>query len=142
MWAAAIATAVSWLVLFLVLLAVPGDDGEPAVQGLPGESPAVVSLLDRKLAARGFGATLADLAVRGWFRLSAPDVAQDHRGHRRVHLRPGLLLRRRVTVAHVRVNLDHRAKVSIAAVEPAPGAHPLADIAWLANPAGGSPWPD
>ncbi|HJY71673.1 MAG TPA: hypothetical protein VJ347_07820, partial [Streptosporangiaceae bacterium] len=72
MLAVAAATAAGWLLLFLVLLIVP-----PAAQprrderAAPGiEPPAVVSLLAGRLERDGFGVTLADLAARGWFRLS------------------------------------------------------------------------
>ena len=34
--------------------------------------PAVVSLLARRLDRSGFGATLVDLAARGWFEVHAP----------------------------------------------------------------------
>jgi hypothetical protein len=70
----AAATAAGWLVLFFVLLAVPPpsrpsrDDQGPA----GAEPPAVVSLLARRLRRDGFGATLVDLAARGWFQLSGP----------------------------------------------------------------------
>ena len=72
MFAAAAATAAGWLLLFLVLLVLP-----PAAQprrderAAPGmEPPAVISLLAGRLERDGFGVTLADLAARGWFRLS------------------------------------------------------------------------
>jgi hypothetical protein len=71
-FAVAAATAAGWLLLFFVLLVLP-----PAAQprrderAVPGmEPPAVVSLLARRLERDGFGVTLADLAARGWFRLS------------------------------------------------------------------------
>jgi hypothetical protein len=71
-FAVAAATAAGWLLLFLVLLVLP-----PAAQPrrdervAPGiEPPAVVSLLAGRLERDGFGVTLADLAARGWFRLS------------------------------------------------------------------------
>ena len=39
----------------------------------PGDvPPAVVSLLARRLDRSGFGATLVDLAARGWFEVRAP----------------------------------------------------------------------
>ena len=39
----------------------------------PGDvPPAVVSLLARRLERSGFGATLVDLAARGWFEVRAP----------------------------------------------------------------------
>src|SRR5580700_8443023 len=71
-FAVAAATAAGWVLLFFVLLVLP-----PAVQprrderAAPGiEPPAVVSLLAGRLERDGFGVTLADLAARGWFRLS------------------------------------------------------------------------
>src|SRR5881392_1304837 len=80
---AAIAGA-GWLLLFVVLLIVPPSPGphEGGGQGEgrtartgrtrmphPGEvPPAVVSLLARRLERSGFGATLVDLAARGWVR--------------------------------------------------------------------------
>ena len=84
---AAIAGA-GWLFLFAVLLIVPSSPGphEGGGQGEgrtartgrtrrphPGEvAPAVVSLLARRLERSGFGATLVDLAARGWFEVRAP----------------------------------------------------------------------
>ena len=68
MFAVAAATAAGWLLLFLVLLVLPAA-AQPRRDERAGpgvEPPAVVSLLDRD----GFGVTLADLAARGWFRLS------------------------------------------------------------------------
>ncbi len=48
----------------------PGSDGgEP---GSDGEPPAVVSRLAGRLDRLGFGATLVDLAARGWFQVHAP----------------------------------------------------------------------
>jgi len=82
MFAVVAIAAVGWLVLFMVLLAAPpprrarptGPGGEAApVAPHPGdEPPAVVSLLAGQLGKSGFGATLVDLASRGWFRVSAP----------------------------------------------------------------------
>jgi hypothetical protein len=70
-FAVAAAAAVGWLLLFFVLLVVPPrEDASPGVQG--SESPAVVSLLARRLRQDGFGATLLDLSARGWFELSEP----------------------------------------------------------------------
>ncbi len=68
-----------WLLLFIVLLIAPPSPG-PHEGGGPGgggaplspDPPAVVSLLARRLAKAGFGATLIDLAVRGWFEVRAP----------------------------------------------------------------------
>ena len=72
MFAVAAASAAGWLLLFLVLLVLP-----PAARPrrdervAPGiEPPAVVSLLAGRLDRDGLGVTLADLAARGWFRLS------------------------------------------------------------------------
>ena len=68
----AAATVAGWLLLFVVLLVVPPVSqprrDERAVPGI--EPPAVVSLLAGRLERDGFGVTLADLAARGWFRLS------------------------------------------------------------------------
>jgi len=64
----AIATVAGWLLLFVVLLVVPPRRDERAAPGI--EPPAVVSLLAGRLDRDGFGVTLADLAARGWFRLS------------------------------------------------------------------------
>jgi hypothetical protein len=76
----AVVTAVGWLVLFVGLLAVPpsarsrgGGLGHPGYGRAP-ESPAVVSLLAGRLGRDGFGATLLDLADRGWFRLVWPEA--------------------------------------------------------------------
>ncbi|MGH3163295.1 MAG: hypothetical protein ACRDOC_15545 [Streptosporangiaceae bacterium] len=84
---AAIAGA-GWLFLFVVLLIVPPSPG-PHEGGGQGEGrtarkgrtrtphpgdvpPAMVSLLARQLERSGFGATLVDLAARGWFEVRAP----------------------------------------------------------------------
>jgi hypothetical protein len=73
---AAVAAA-GWLLLFIVLLAAPPSP--QARRGVPGddqarypgdEPPAVVSLLAGQLGRLGFGATLVDLAIRGWFQVS------------------------------------------------------------------------
>jgi hypothetical protein len=70
-FAVAAAGAAGWLLLFAVLLALPpGDEGATPVPSGGDEPPAVVSLLARRLGRDGFGATLADLAARGWFGLS------------------------------------------------------------------------
>ena len=74
-----------WLFLFIVLLIAPPSSGprrgggpadgprEGAARRPDGdEPPAVISLLARKLGTTGFGATLADLATRGWFQVRAP----------------------------------------------------------------------
>jgi hypothetical protein len=84
---AAIAGA-GWLLLFVVLLITPPSPG-PLEGGGQGEGrtarrgrtrmpepgdvpPAVVSLLAGRLERLGFGATLVDLAARGWFEVRAP----------------------------------------------------------------------
>lgn len=88
---AAIAGA-GWLFLLVVLLIAPPSPG-PHEGGGQGEGraphegssrgrtrrpeagdvpPAVVSLLARRLDRLGFGATLVDLAARGWFEVRAP----------------------------------------------------------------------
>jgi hypothetical protein len=76
----------AWLLLFSVLLIVPPPPG-PRRGGGPGggrdqqaggardsgvEPPAVISLLAGRLDKLGFGATLVDLAARGWFRVHGP----------------------------------------------------------------------
>jgi hypothetical protein len=68
----AVATMAGWLILFVVLLVVPPAARPRRDEGAtPGiEPPAVVSLLAGRLDRDGFGVTLADLAARGWFRLS------------------------------------------------------------------------
>jgi len=99
-WLAAVAGA-GWLVLFVVLLMAPpssgpregggpgegsarrqrggmgawGDPGDGQAPGPPApgdEPPAVISLLAGRLDKLGFGATLIDLAARGWFGVRAP----------------------------------------------------------------------
>jgi hypothetical protein len=88
MFPVAAITGAGWLFLFVVLLIAPPSPGplEGGGQGEgrtarsgrtrmpePGEvPPAVVSLLARRLARLGFGATLVDLAARGWFEVRAP----------------------------------------------------------------------
>ncbi len=65
--------SVGWLLLLIVLLAAPpGARGDLGARGSGDEAPAVVSLLAGRLGAAGFGATLVDLASRGWFELGAP----------------------------------------------------------------------
>ena len=67
----AAATAAGWLLLFFVLLVVPPREEDARPDPAPGaEPPAVVSVLASRLDRDGFGVTLADLAARGWFRLS------------------------------------------------------------------------
>ena len=72
MFPVAAATAAGWLLLFFVLLVLPTASrprrDERATSG--AEPPAVVSLLAGRLKRDGLGVTLADLAARGWFRLS------------------------------------------------------------------------
>jgi hypothetical protein len=74
----AAAAAAGWLILFVLLLTAPAPPsrrrgaGGPAQVHQGDEPPAVVSLLAGRLGRYGFGATLLDLAARGWFRLSPP----------------------------------------------------------------------
>jgi len=63
--------AAGWLFLFIVLLAVP-DRGTRRPANADDAAPAVVSLLAGKLGNLGFGATLVDLAIGGWFRVIPP----------------------------------------------------------------------
>ena len=88
MFPVAVMAGAGWLFLFVVLLIVPPSPGphEGGGQGegrtarrggtrMPGPGdvpPAVVSLLARRLDRSGFGATLVDLAARGWFEVRAP----------------------------------------------------------------------
>jgi Predicted membrane protein (DUF2207) len=107
---AAIAGA-GWLVLFVILLMAPpspgphegggpgegggrrqwdglGAWGDPGGGQAPGpptpgdEPPAVVSLLAGRLDKTGFGATLVDLAARGWFEIRAHAGSADSVGGR------------------------------------------------------------
>jgi hypothetical protein len=88
MFPVAVTAGAGWLFLFVVLLIVPPSPG-PHEGGGQGEGrtgrrgrtrtpdpgdvpPAVVSLLARRLDRSGFGATLVDLAARGWFEVRAP----------------------------------------------------------------------
>ena len=82
MFPVAAVAAAGWLLLFIVLLVVPPSPGPRRGGGLEGgtapvpppggdEPPAVISLLAGKLDKLGFGATLIDLAARGWFQVSA-----------------------------------------------------------------------
>src|SRR5215831_1182117 len=78
MFPVAVMAGAGWLFLFVVLLIVPPSPG-PLEGGGQGEGrtrrppeagdvpPAVVSLLAGRLDKLGFGATLVDLAARGWF---------------------------------------------------------------------------
>ena len=86
MFPVAVMAGAGWLVLFVVLLIVPPSPG-PLEGGGQGEGrtrrphdagdvpPAVVSLLAGRLDKLGFGATLVDLAARGWFEVRAPGPA-------------------------------------------------------------------
>jgi len=74
-------TAAGWLLMFLILLAWPAPDEDGTdedgtlVPSRDAETPpAVVSLLAGRLRRDGYGATLADLAARGWFRLAPPGL--------------------------------------------------------------------
>ena len=81
MFPVAAATAAGWLLLFFVLLVIPPREEGATPEPAPGtEPPAVVSLLAGRLQ-DGFVVTLADLAARGWFRLSgAPGPTGPLRG--------------------------------------------------------------
>ena len=75
MFPVAVVTGVAWLFVFLGLLAAPPSSRSRGGAGPTDgsvEPPAVVSLLARRLGQDGFGATLLDLAARGWFRLTPP----------------------------------------------------------------------
>jgi hypothetical protein len=96
MFPAAVMAGAGWLFLFVVLLIVPPSlgphegggqgEGRTARRGRtrtpePGDvPPAVVSLLARRLDRSGFGATLVDLAARGWFEVRAPAGAAGSAG--------------------------------------------------------------
>jgi hypothetical protein len=96
MFPAAVMAGAGWLFLFVVLLIVPPSlgphegggqgEGRTARRGRtrtpePGDvPPAVVSLLARRLERSGFGATLVDLAARGWFEVRAPAGAAGSAG--------------------------------------------------------------
>src|SRR5579862_5472433 len=75
MFPVAVVTGVAWLFVFLGLLAAPPSSrsrgGGAPTDGSAGPR-AVVSLWARRLRQDGFGATLLDLAARGWFRLTPP----------------------------------------------------------------------
>jgi hypothetical protein len=72
MFPVAVMAGAGWLFLFAVLLIVPAR-GDRTRTPDPGDvPPAVVSLLARRLERSGFGATLVDLAARGWFEVRAP----------------------------------------------------------------------
>jgi hypothetical protein len=89
MFPVAAAAAAGWLILFVLLLAAPppppgrrrAGAGDPAPVHQGDEPPAVVSLLAGRLGRFGFGATLLDLAARGWFRLSPPARHAGAAGH-------------------------------------------------------------
>ena len=84
----AVVACAAWLFLFVMVLIVPPPPGPHRGGGLGGgrgqqagngdaaaagtEAPAVVSLLAGRLGKLGFGATLADLAARGWFQVRGP----------------------------------------------------------------------
>ena len=72
MFPVAAATVAGWLLLFVILLVLPpASQPRRNERTVPGtEPPAVVSLLAGRLSKDGFAVTLADLAARGWFRLS------------------------------------------------------------------------
>jgi hypothetical protein len=66
-----LAAVAGWLLLFFVLLMMPPRKESGTSAPAPGaEPPAVVSLLTGRPDRDWFGATLADLAACGWFRLS------------------------------------------------------------------------
>jgi hypothetical protein len=80
MFPVAVIAGAGWLFLFVVLLIVPPSPG-PHEGGGPGDvPPAVVSLLARRRERFGFGATLVDLAARGWFEVRAPAGAAGSAG--------------------------------------------------------------
>jgi hypothetical protein len=70
-FAVAVMACAAWLFLFVFLLIVP-PPGPQRGGGPGGEPPAVISLLAGRLDKLGFGATLVDLAARGWFQVHAP----------------------------------------------------------------------
>ena len=83
MFPVAVVAGAGWLFLFVVLLTVPpspwphegGGQGEgrtPRPPDADDAPPAVVSLLTGRLDKLGFGATLIDLAARGWFEVRPP----------------------------------------------------------------------
>jgi hypothetical protein len=91
----AAATMAGWLILFFVLLA-------------------------GRLRQDGFGATLLDLAARGWFSLSKPPG----RGGTRRPAAPAMCV---VPLVHARVGLWKPRQVTVWPAEPAAVARPLAD---------------
>ena len=96
MFPVAVMAGAGWLFLSSVLLIFPPSpgphggggkvEGRTARRGRtrtpePGDvPPAVVSLLARRLERSGFGATLVDLAARGWFEVRAPAGAAGSAG--------------------------------------------------------------
>jgi hypothetical protein len=69
----AVIAGAGWLFLFVVLLIAPVDGPGGDEGGDQGEAPpAVISLLIGRLEKLGLGATLIDLAARGWFQVRAP----------------------------------------------------------------------
>jgi Predicted membrane protein (DUF2207) len=72
MFPVAVMAGAGWLFLFVVLLIVPARRDRTRTPDPGDVPPAVVSLLARRLERSGFGATLVDLAARGWFELRAP----------------------------------------------------------------------
>ena len=72
MFPVAVMAGAGWLFLFVVLLIVPPRRGRTPMPDPGDVPPAVVSLLARRLERSGFGATLVDLAARGWFEVRAP----------------------------------------------------------------------
>jgi hypothetical protein len=72
MFPVAVMAGAGWLFLFVVLLIVPARRGRTRTPAPGDVPPAVVSLLARRLERSGFGATLVDLAARGWFEVRAP----------------------------------------------------------------------
>jgi hypothetical protein len=72
MFPVAVMAGAGWLFLFVVLLIVPARRGRTRTPAPGDVPPPVVSLLARRLERSGFGATLVDLAARGWFEVRAP----------------------------------------------------------------------
>src|SRR5215475_4444046 len=80
MFPVAVVAGAGWLFLFVVLLIVPARRGRTGRTDPEDVPPAVVSLLARRLDRSGFGATLVDLAARGWFEVRAPAGAAGSAG--------------------------------------------------------------
>jgi hypothetical protein len=72
MFPVAVMAGAGWLFGFVVLLIVPARRDRTRTPAPGDVPPAVVSLLARRLERSGFGATLVDLAARGWFEVRAP----------------------------------------------------------------------